>query len=108
MDENLTIIMIDIDSFKQVNDTYGHSIGDDVLIKLSLKLKELSRESDVICRYGGEEFVILLPKTDLKGALTFAEKIRVETSLISISTHKDEHFTITLSLGVSQVDCKRM
>ena len=107
MNENFTIIMIDIDSFKQVNDTYGHSIGDNVLRKLSAKLKELSRESDVVCRYGGEEFVLLLAKTDLQEALTFAEKIREEASLIKIATNKDEYFTITLSLGVSQVDTKR-
>jgi len=102
--EDLSIIMMDIDFFKKVNDTHGHSVGDDVLVKLSAKLRELSRKSDVICRYGGEEFLILLPKTDLDGAVTFAEKIREQISLISISTDKDEHFRITLSLGVSQVD----
>ena len=107
MDENLSIIMIDIDSFKKVNDTYGHSVGDDVLVKLSIKLRELSRESDVVCRYGGEEFIILLPKTDLEGAITFAQKVREKTALIPIMTDKQEQFTITLSLGVSQVDYKK-
>ena len=61
----------------------------------------------MICRYGGEEFIILLPKTDLEGAISFAEKIREQTSLIAISTDKDKHFTITLSLGVSQVDYEK-
>ena len=103
----MSIIIIDIDFFKKVNDTYGHSVGDDVLVKLSVKLRELSRKNDVICRYGGEEFIILLPKTDLEGAVSFAEKIREQTSLIAISTDKDEHFTITLSLGVSQVDYEK-
>ena len=105
--ENLSIIIMDIDFFKKVNDTYGHSVGDDVLVKLSVKLRELSRKSDVLCRYGGEEFIILLPKTDLEGAVNFAEKIREQTLLIAISTDKDEHFTITLSLGVSQVDYEK-
>jgi len=104
--EDLSIIMIDIDSFKKVNDTHGHSVGDDVLIKLSSKLKEISRESDVVCRYGGEEFIILLPKTDLKGALIFAEKIREESALIRISNNIEKDFNFTLSLGVSQVDYK--
>jgi diguanylate cyclase (GGDEF)-like protein len=104
MKQNLSVIMMDIDSFKHVNDTYGHTVGDDVLVKLALKLKEISRESDVVCRFGGEEFIILLPVTDIEGAMTLAEKIREECSLLRILSDKDELFSFTLSLGVSQVD----
>ncbi|MCD4668698.1 MAG: sensor domain-containing diguanylate cyclase [Sulfurimonas sp.] len=103
---DLSIIMMDIDSFKMINDTYGHMIGDDVLVRLSAKLKEIGRESDIICRFGGEEFIILLPETNLAGAITFAEKIRKEIELIRISSNKQKVFSFTLSLGVSQVDCK--
>jgi len=106
MHENLSIIMMDIDSFKKVNDTYGHTVGDEVLVKLAAKLKEISREGDVVCRYGGEEFIVLLSKTDLKSALTLAEKIREESSYIRIVSDKEEVFFFTLSLGVSEVDTK--
>jgi diguanylate cyclase (GGDEF)-like protein len=104
MKQNLSVIMMDIDSFKHVNDTYGHTVGDDVLVKLALKLKEISRESDVVCRFGGEEFIILLPVTDVEGAMILAEKIREECSLLRIVSDKGEVFFFTLSLGVSQVD----
>ena len=106
MHENLSIIMMDIDSFKKVNDTYRHTVGDEVLVKLAAKLKEISREGDVVCRYGGEEFIVLLSKTDLKSALTLAEKIREESSYIRIVSDKEEVFFFTLSLGVSEVDTK--
>ena len=106
MEQNLSIIMMDIDFFKKVNDTYGHTVGDGVLIKLAGKLKEISRENDVVCRYGGEEFIILLPKTDLESAVTLAEKIREECSHISIMSDQNEVFFFTLSLGVSEVDTK--
>ena len=102
--EELSVIMMDIDFFKRVNDTYGHSVGDEVLVKLSAKLKEISRESDVVCRYGGEEFIILLPKTDLKGAIALAEKIREACALIGIESEEEELFFFTLSLGVAEVD----
>jgi len=99
----ISIAMIDVDYFKKVNDLYGHKVGDDVLIILASLLKEQSRKSDIVCRWGGEEFIILLPNTSLEGALTITEKIRkaVQAHTISIETNRELNFTI--SIGVSSV-----
>ena len=74
--EALGMILFDLDDFKQINDTYGHIVGDRVLEHLAAGIRHLLRESDVFARYGGEEFIVLLPKTSLEGALVIAEKIR--------------------------------
>ena len=99
-----SIIMLDIDSFKKVNDTYGHKVGDDVLVSLSKLLEELSRKSDIISRWGGEEFIILLPNTTLDGATVIAEKIRaaVQSHVVLLEDAKELKFTV--SIGVSCVD----
>jgi diguanylate cyclase (GGDEF)-like protein len=73
----LSLALIDIDSFKSVNDTYGHLEGDKVLVKLAGIFKTQARSGDTIVRWGDEEFAMILPETDRKGALTFAERIRV-------------------------------
>ncbi len=98
------IIMLDIDSFKKVNDTYGHKVGDDVLVSLSKLLEELSRKSDIVSRWGGEEFIILLPNTTLDGATVIAEKIRaaVQSHVVLLEDAKELKFTV--SIGVSCVD----
>lgn len=77
-DLNFSLIMIDVDNFKDINDTYGHLIGDELLIKVSLHLKKTVRESDAVARYGGDEFVILLPETAKKDAMVVGERIRVD------------------------------
>ena len=102
--EDLFIIMVDIDKFKNINDTYGHGIGDEVIIKLANILHDSQRKSDISCRYGGEEFVMLLTNTSVDGANSVAEKLRksVETSVIKLENNQELQFTI--SLGVSQVD----
>jgi diguanylate cyclase (GGDEF)-like protein len=102
--QDLSIIMLDIDKFKNINDTLGHKVGDDVIIILANKLIEYQRKSDIICRYGGEEFVVLLPNTSIDSAKLIAQRIRkdVESLTISIVPNKDLKFTI--SLGVSSVD----
>jgi len=74
----LSLLMIDIDNFKEVNDTKGHLFGDDVLKRLAIILGSISREEDIPCRYGGEEFVVILPETNTEGALTFAARLRAE------------------------------
>ena len=101
---DLSLIMIDVDNFKQVNDNYGHKIGDLVLIELANILLNQSRKSDIVCRFGGEEFIILLPQTNLEGADFMAEKIRkyIEKSTLLLDDSKQLKFTI--SLGVSQVN----
>ena len=100
--ENLSIIMLDIDKFKNINDTYGHQVGDDVIIALANTLQEHQRKSDIICRYGGEEFVILLPNTSIDGASIVANKIKNEIELIDINSNKN--INITASFGISLVN----
>ena len=97
--ETFSLILCDVDCFKKVNDTYGHLIGDQVLVKITESIKQSIRLSDVLARWGGEEFVILLPHTTQEDAGIVAEKIRrgIETTLFE-SVGK-----MTISCGVSQV-----
>ena len=100
----LSLMILDIDNFKKVNDTYGHYIGDKVIIFVADILRENQRESDVICRYGGEEFVVMLPETSLDNAVLIAEKIRKHMSESIVSIAGEESFGITVSIGISKVD----
>lgn len=75
--KNLSVCIIDIDDFKSINDTHGHLFGDEVLMKITNLIKETLREEDVVCRYGGEEFLLVLPETDAHGAFLLAERIRL-------------------------------
>jgi diguanylate cyclase (GGDEF)-like protein len=102
--EPLSLIMIDIDKFKTINDTFGHTVGDHVLVRLAHMLQESHRKSDFACRYGGEEFVILLPETDLKSALSVGEEFREKIESCTISLENHQTVTFTVSLGVSQID----
>jgi diguanylate cyclase (GGDEF)-like protein len=97
----VSVIMLDIDHFKNINDNYGHPSGDMVLRHVSDILKVSVRKSDFLGRYGGEEFVIILPETGPDDALQVAEKIRrtIESSPIKINA--DVTLNITLSAGVS-------
>lgn len=103
---NLCAIMTDIDFFKSVNDTYGHAVGDTVLKVVSKVIRSQLREYDIAGRYGGEEFVILLPYTTLKEAKMVAERLRIaiETKKIDISKiyKEKENINVTISLGISQ------
>lgn len=93
----VALIMVDIDHFKRINDTYGHAVGDQVLISISNLLKRLCRQSDLIARWGGEEFTILLPDTEKQGAFVFAERIADEISKLELpESHK-----ITISQGIA-------
>jgi two-component system cell cycle response regulator len=96
---SLACIMLDIDHFKKINDTYGHAIGDFILIETANILKELPRTTDIVARYGGEEFVILLPETNKEGALTLAEKIRKRIEE-SVFEKEEIKVKITISCGV--------
>jgi len=97
---DLSIILFDIDNFKNVNDTYGHQIGDEVLKEIAKLLLNNVRDLDICVRWGGEEFLILLPQTNLDGAKTVAEKIR--TAIIKNSL-TDKNLQITASFGVLQM-----
>ena len=99
--EDFSLSMLDIDRFKKVNDRYGHLTGDDVLEKIATLISQNIRNTDVAGRYGGEEFIILLPLADLSSALVVAERIR---SVIESTEMKDSGgnvFAVTVSLGLS-------
>ena len=96
----LSVVMIDIGHFKSVNDQYGHLIGDECIKAVARKFKNaLKRPSDNVCRYGGEEFVLILPSTDLKGALILVEQLRVKIEKTNIHTD-DVTINITISVGI--------
>ena len=94
-----TIVISDIDDFKQVNDTYGHDAGDKVLVSISNLIFKTIRRQDICARWGGEEFLFLLPETDNHGAKIFSEKIRekVEKNMI---IHKKSNVSITMTFGI--------
>jgi len=100
----LTVVMLDIDKFKKVNDTYGHDVGDEIIISVANILLEMTRKSDLDCRFGGEEFILLLPETSLEGGIVIAEKIRKKVEAFSLHLEDDKEVKVTVSLGVSQLD----
>lgn len=97
------LVMLDIDHFKNVNDTYGHMVGDEVIRHLSELIRALVRETDISGRYGGEEFTILLSDTPLANAKIFSERLRkqVESSTVK---YNDIDLKYTISIGVAEVD----
>lgn len=99
--KKLSIIMFDIDKFKLINDNYGHQFGDAVLIKMSNELKATIRGTDIAGRYGGEEFIVILPEIDLKNAVKLAERLRIRISNIKF---KEENFRVTISGGVAELE----
>lgn len=101
----LSLILCDIDFFKQYNDTYGHLAGDDCLRKIAQAIaKTLKRPADLLCRYGGEEFVALLPKTGIRGALTVAKQMQLTVNALQIP-HANSGICshITLSIGLASI-----
>ncbi len=106
-DTRLSLIMLDIDLFKNVNDTFGHVFGDEVLKSIGYLLKTRLRSNDICARYGGEEFVILLPETSSEAAFYVAEKLRKLIAGYDIS-QGGATTRVTVSLGVAQFDPARM
>ena len=98
--QGTTLIMIDLDHFKQVNDTYGHDHGDAVLIQVSDLIKNSLRVTDIVARWGGEEFLILLPKTNIEQGFTVAENIRKTIANCTINYDGIEH-NVTSTLGIA-------
>ncbi len=94
----LSCIMVDIDHFKSINDSHGHQLGDKVLQKVSTVLRDCLRDSDIICRYGGEEFCLILPETDPPGGMGTAERIRQ-----AVAASSPLGIRVTISLGVSSM-----
>lgn len=100
-DSVITLLMVDLDNFKLVNDTHGHLVGDEVLRAVATLLQHAVRTMDVVARYGGEEFVVVLPETSLAGATTFAERIRENVEAATFAGARGEPLKLTASIGVS-------
>jgi diguanylate cyclase (GGDEF)-like protein len=96
----IALLMIDLDHFKLVNDEHGHPYGDFVLAETAAAIREALRESDIVGRYGGEEFVVMLPETERSAAWTVAEKLRVAVAARDL-THDGTAVQMTISVGVS-------
>ncbi len=101
---NLSMLLMDIDNFKHHNDTYGHADGDKVLAKLGMIISASVRTNDVPCRYGGEEFTVILPDTDGKNAVVVAERIRRAFEAASFLPKPGEVVHKTVSVGIAQYD----
>ncbi len=95
----LGCVMVDVDHFKSINDNHGHAVGDDVLIKVATALRDTARETDHVCRYGGEEFCILLPHVDIDGIAVASERFRNAIAALEI-----DQLNVTASLGCSSVE----
>lgn len=97
-----SLVILDIDHFKRLNDTYGHMIGDQVLKSFARCLKDSFRETDIVCRYGGEEFAVILPQTTLKEALVAAERTRLAIAECRHSIGEQD-LQVTASIGVKEI-----
>ncbi|WP_333570594.1 GGDEF domain-containing protein [Thermodesulfobacterium commune] len=96
----LSIVMVDIDYFKKINDTYGHEMGDYVLKKIAQTIKKSIRKEDIFGRYGGEEFILILPNTDIEKAYQVAERMRQKIEKIKFKGIKEK---ITASFGLTEL-----
>jgi diguanylate cyclase (GGDEF)-like protein/PAS domain S-box-containing protein len=99
----LAVLMLDIDHFKQINDKYGHHIGDTVLRKLSEVCLKTLRENDIIGRLGGEEFAILLPEAEGERAMEVAERLRLAAANVRMALEREGHFRFFVSIGVTSM-----
>jgi len=102
-DHRLGFIMLDLDHFKQINDQYGHQVGDEVLKKVAEVLRANTRKNDCASRYGGEELALVLPETNFKASIELAEKLRKMISQIEIKAGNDV-LKVSASLGVSGIN----
>jgi diguanylate cyclase len=98
----VSLLLFDIDHFKKFNDTYGHQTGDDVLCHVACTLSMVMRDVDLVCRYGGEEFAIILPATDLAGAALAAERARASIERM-VAESNDQLLQVTISSGVASL-----
>jgi diguanylate cyclase (GGDEF)-like protein len=99
-DHQLSLLMVDVDYFKSINDQYGHHRGDLVLREVAKGIQSACRGSDITFRYGGEEFVVVLGKTDAQGAKTIAERIRQQIANTQV-TYNDKTISVTVSIGIA-------
>lgn len=97
-----SVIMMDIDNFKLFNDNYGHALGDRVLVQLAETLQKEARTGDILARWGGEEFIIFLPETQLADAMTLADRLRKKITAIQLTIANKKKISFTSSFGVAQ------
>jgi len=100
----LSLVMIDVDHFKRINDTHGHGAGDNALKQVASILNDCARTADLTARYGGEEFIIVLPQTDPESALVFAERARTAIADADFELQPEVTVKLTISLGISGVN----
>jgi diguanylate cyclase (GGDEF)-like protein len=96
----MSILLLDVDHFKQINDTHGHVVGDVVLGRIVERCNHAVRATDSLCRYGGEEFLVLLPFTDQDGAVVMGERLRSAVSAAPVVIDQ-QSITVTISIGVA-------
>jgi len=96
--------MTDIDHFKEINDTYGHDIGDFVLKNFAERLRRNTRQSDLVCRMGGEEFLLIMPNTGLSGAYRIGERLRTRIASEPFQTGEGTRVRVTASVGIAALD----
>lgn len=101
-ERNAALVMFDIDHFKKINDSYGHQAGDAVIQHTAELVRQCMRDADIAGRYGGEEFVVLLPDTDSEGAVTFAERLRQSIEAHEV-VHDGHSIRFTVSLGIADL-----
>jgi len=102
-DHPLSLILLDIDYFKQVNDAHGHLVGDQVLVSLARILRQNARDSDIPCRFGGDEFLLVLDGMDSAAATAVAERLRRAVAVADIRFN-EERISITISAGVASLE----
>ncbi len=100
-DQLYSVILLDLDHFKNINDHFGHSLGDEVLVNVAKCLTENLRDQDMIGRFGGEEFIILLPNTSTTQAKSIAERCRIAISQLSFISEDHQEFSVSASFGIS-------
>jgi two-component system, cell cycle response regulator len=101
----ITVLVLDIDYFKAINDSYGHDAGDDVLREFALRIRKATRNIDLACRYGGEEFVIVMPETDMAVATAVAERLRRRIATEPFAIQKGaRHLEVTISIGIAALN----
>ncbi|MBU2551729.1 MAG: GGDEF domain-containing protein [Proteobacteria bacterium] len=104
LDRALALLILDVDNFKHYNDTHGHPEGDEVLKRLAEVIRICVRETDSPCRYGGEEFLVILPETEAREAWTVAERIRCEMAGQTFRPGERAEVSVTLSIGLARLE----
>ena len=100
--EKFSLLLLDIDDFKQINDSFGHLVGDEALKKISTCIKDATRESDAVFRYGGEEFAVVLPGTGLESAVFVAEKVRQS---VDVTVFEIDGIRLRIQVNVGVAGC---